>query len=107
MTRKLIVHETGPDGDCSYELIIGQEIAVDEAEELIVRTGGTTVYAMHRYEAGKKIEHFVSKAMYDQFKAAVAPIDAQRRTIDEIRADIDQRARPPAGEPKPWWAFWR
>ena len=106
-TKSLTVHDTGPDGESTYELVIGRDITADVAEEVIGKSGSYEVYAMHLYEAGERVEHFVSKAMYDRFRAEIAPISARRRSFDEIKSAVEQRT-PKAEEPhKSWWAFWR
>jgi hypothetical protein len=103
MAQKLTVHETGPDGDSTYHLSIGDEISTEDARDLIARSGGTEVYAMHHYEDGKRQENFISKSMYDQFHAAISSIPTPR-TLAQIKSDIDQRLN----KSRPlWWAFWR
>ena len=68
---------------------------------------------MHHYDAGQRVESFISKAMYDQIRVANAQINSHRRSLDDIRSDIERRARtwaqqpqtPTANRNKPWWAF--
>lgn len=84
--KELTVHETGTDGESTYQLVIGRDIEPSDAEELIAKSGGTTVYAMHHYEAGVRVESFISKAMYERL----------RRSLPSE-----------ASQSKPWWAFWR
>lgn len=113
--KKLTVHDTGPDGETSYELQIGRDIAVKEADEVMLKSGGSVVYAMHHYEAGKRMRSFISKPMYDQIRAANSQIDGRRRSLSDVKSLIENRAgapeqraaRLPAHENRPWWAFWR
>src|SRR3954465_14166669 len=109
----LTVHDTGPDGDSCYELVIGQDISVEDARELITRSGGHEVYATHHYENGRRVENFVSKAFYSALKASTDSIPASR-TLTEIQADIAFRLGPqhdsPASETnvtRSWWRLWR
>ena len=115
--RTLTVHETGPDGSSTYQLVIGEDISVEDAEALIARSGGTEVYAMHRYENGKKVESFVSRSFYNQLREAIEDIPAARG-VDEIRANINERlkaqstrddttASSAAQSVRRWWEFWR
>jgi hypothetical protein len=102
MAQKLTVYETGPDGDSTYQITVGDEISVEDAREVIERSGRTEVYAMHHYEAGERIESFISKTMYDQLCIAIGNIPTPR-TLAQIKTDIDQRSRKTLS---PWWAFW-
>ncbi|MGF1549464.1 MAG: hypothetical protein ACFBQW_02860 [Sphingomonadaceae bacterium] len=108
MTDSLLIHETGPDGDSTYELRNGTDISAELAEELIQKSGGREGYAMHHYENGEKKASFVSKAVYDAFQEQVKLIP-KPRSVDEIKADMDRQlgARSEAASGKPWWAFWR
>lgn len=105
---ELTVYETGPDGEKTYQLVIGRDIDAADAEELISRSGGKTVYAMHHYDAGNRIESFISKKMFDQLQGAMSQTDSKRRNIDAIKSDIARRSTMnKATRRKPWWAFWR
>lgn len=116
-SRTLTVHETGPDGNSTYQLVIGEDISAKDAEALIARSGGTEVYAMHRYENGNRVESFVSRSFYGQLREAMDGIPAARG-IQEIKADMNERleaetprdnAMPPSATPaaRRWWEFWR
>ncbi len=111
--NSLTVHDTGPDGESTYDLVIGSDIAADVAEEVIRKSGGFEVYAMHHYEAGERVENFISKAMYDKLRAEIAPITSHLRRIDEVKADNAkmvakaEQVPSPLRPRKPWWAIWR
>lgn len=104
MITKLIVHDTGTDGDTTHTLIVGKDIPVDVAEDLVAKNGSTTVYSLHVYVAGKRKEQFVPKHIYDQSRSATSTIP-KARTVDEIRRDMDRRL---SSKPhKAWWQFWK
>lgn len=73
-TSELIVHDIGPDGASTYQLVIGRDIDPELAEQLIASNGGNHVYTIHVYEAGERLVNFVNKDAYLLMKEAIADI---------------------------------
>lgn len=91
MTNKLIVHDTGPDGSSTYELVIGRDIDPKLAEQLISVNGGTDVYTIHVYEAGERSERFVPKDAYLMMKEAmdgIPPVPTVEENIAALKEMI-------------------
>lgn len=109
MPRVLTVHDTGPDGPSTYFMEIGVDISVEDARNLIARSGGSDVYAIHSYENGTRLESFVSKKVYDGFQAQLSALP-KVRSAAEIRRNIEQKTtqRPAKAveAPRPWWKIW-
>lgn len=112
MSEELICHDTGPDGDSTTRLVVGEDIDRETAQKLVALNNGTVVYSMHVYEHGVRSEQFVPKHIYDGFRATVGKLP-QVRSIDEIRNDMrlmeeGTRSRGTVNKPKPrWWQFWK
>jgi hypothetical protein len=89
---KLIVHDTGPDGSSTSELVIGRDIDVELASRLVAANRGDHVYTIHTYENGERFEHFVSKVIYDQMRQAmdaIPPLPSVEQNIADLKAMID------------------
>lgn len=108
MSQKLTVHDTGPDGNSTYELVVGDDISADEAQELISRSGGFEIFSMHHYENGERIESFISKKLYDMAQQSMVDIPPVR-SIEEIRAEIDRSMTSSESNysDSSWWKFWK